>query len=46
MSPDDPHMKMVDLALWTYILKVLGELPLDNSAKVNAIFKKLSRRAD
>ncbi len=26
VSPDDPRMKVIDQALWTWILKVLGEI--------------------
>ena len=39
-------MKMVDSALWTYILKVLGQLLRPGSGEVNAIFDKLGRKPD
>ena len=46
-SFSDPRMKMIDSALWTYILKVLNKLPRDEDAdKVNAIFQKLSQKPD
>lgn len=47
MSPDDPRMKIIDSALWTYILKVLDKIPRDEDAEaVNAIFQKLSQKSD
>ncbi len=43
MSPDDPRMKMIQSALFTWLLKVLDFLPNDDHAtEVNAILRTLS----
>ena len=45
MSPEDPRMKMLDSALWTYILKVLGIIDKVEDAKlVNDILERLSTK--
>lgn len=47
MSPDDPRMKMINSALWTYVLKVLGVIKKDPKATVvNDILEKLSKKKD
>ena len=46
MSPDDPRMKMINEALWTYILKVIGLIPKEEDAKVvNELLQRLSSQA-
>lgn len=47
MSPDDPRMKMIDSAHWTYVLKVLGVIDKDPKAiAVKDILEKLSKKKD
>ena len=46
MSPDDPRMKMINAALWTYILKVIGLIPKEEDAKVvTELLQRLSSKA-
>ena len=43
MSPDDPRMKMIQSALFTWLLKILDFLPQDDyTTEVNDILRKLS----
>lgn len=43
MSPEDPRMRMIESAMWTWILKVLGLIDKDEEAnEVNAILELIA----
>ena len=45
IAPDDPRMKMVGSALWTYMMKVVGQIAMDKDAKtVGQILQRLSEK--
>ena len=45
MSPEDPWMKMIDSALSTWVLKIIGVIPKDNTPEVNVILDDLASNA-
>ncbi len=47
MSPDDPRMKVIDQALWTWILKVLGEIDTNKEfPEIKATLDQLRAHSD